>query len=83
MLYIASDQKEGITPAEMGEEESRQVGGCLPPLAEAASGTAESRHISMATQKSRQMECLPTTLAEATSQTRAGDNAAPLAQNQV
>jgi hypothetical protein len=83
MLYIGSDQEEGNTPAEMGEKESRQASRSLPTMAEASSRTAESRNLPMAPQEPCQMERLPATLAEEKSQTCPGDNAAPLAKNQV
>ena len=63
MLYIASDQKEGITPTEMGEKEPQQACRSLPPMAEAASRATEGRHLSMAPQEFSRMECLPTPVA--------------------
>jgi hypothetical protein len=63
MLYIASDQKEGNTAAEMGEKESRQASRSLSAMAETPSRTAESRHISLAAQEFGKMECLSAKLA--------------------
>jgi hypothetical protein len=48
MLYIARGQEEGNAPAEMGEEESRQISSSLPTMARTLSRAPKGRYLPLA-----------------------------------